>query len=206
MHAQKFGARVGYLAALLQFVAFGLYGQGLFDGSIHTNPVSWWMWGVETLVGLVIYADRTQDASKWAAEAASLLGVLGVNLYLGYRMLSGDIAAVLEPVALLDLVSTILAGIAFWFWLASRKRLGPEPALLVFQFALLAAAFPLIRSAYVDPSAEPLWPWVLWSISFGLQLLCTTIRWDGWMPLLNPANYLATHAIVAAIIWYGAAA
>lgn len=204
MFIRTLGAVCGYAAALIQAGAYGWYMLDLVEGSVHTNPVSWYLWLGETLVGLLIYADRTNDRSKWIAEAVAFVGVIAVAGYLTYQWWASGATELFGTVKVPDdLWSTGLAVLAFVVWVDKREHWGPGVANWVFQFALLAAAYPLIRAAWADPSAEPFWPWALWSASFFLQFLCACLRWDGVTPLLNPLNYLATHAAVAAIAYLG---
>jgi len=199
------GAWSGYFAALVQAVAFIWYCSEVFSKEAHTNPISWWLWLGETLVGLLIYVDRTRDTPKWLNEAVALVGVVSVALYLAVRMFLGDAAVILAPVEPIDIGAAAAAIGTFWFWLLTRKKWGAGASLWVFQIALITAAFPLIRATFVDPSAEPFWPWALWTVSFSLQFLCAAFRWDGIETLLNPLNYAITHGLIAWIIWLGVA-
>lgn len=199
------GAVCGYLAAVLNIVGFIWYSRAIATGSVETNPMSWWMWFAETGVGLAIYIDRTRDSSKWSAEAASMVGVTAVAGYLTVMALVGHAKAVFATVAVVDYGATIAAVASFIIWLSTRKKHGAVVGILVFQIVLVAAAFPLVRAAYVNPSAEPFGPWALWTAVFALQALCAWLRWDGVTALFNPINYTLTHGTVAWIVWYGAA-
>lgn len=196
----KIGTAAGYTAAIIQVIAFLLYCFEVFSKQAHTNPVTWWLWLGETLVGLLIYADRTQDRPKWITEAVAFVGVILVSLYLGVRMYLGDSSIIMESVESVDYLAAATAVGAFCFWLATRKRWGPSASIWVFQIALISAAFPLIRATLANPSAEPFWPWALWTLSFIFQLVCSLLRWDGFEPLVNPLNYAITHGVVALII------
>lgn len=198
---QQIGARFGYCAALLNAIAFLWYGYDTLAGTTATNPITWWLWFGETLVGLLIYADRTRDMSKWLVEAVSMIGVACVGGYLIYRVVTGHATTVLEPVEPVDfLVSLTTVGV-FIFWLKTRKRLGSSVSVWVFQVVLIAAALPLIRSTIADPTAEPLVPWLIWTGAFTCQTMCVLLRWDGWTPLLNPINYVITHLIIVVVVW-----
>lgn len=200
---RSFGAAAGYLAALANAVAFVWYGLYIWSGEAVTNPVTWMLWLGETAVSLSLYADRTRDRPKWMAEAVSMVGVVGICGLLGAKAAMGDLQLVLAAIEPIDVVIAIITVMVFKFWLGTRKMGGAGAALWAFQIALILAIAPLARSTYADPSAEPFWPWALWTVTFGLQTLCAWWRWDGWTPLLNPINYALTHAIVAGIVWYG---
>ncbi|OGG39894.1 hypothetical protein A2118_00725 [Candidatus Kaiserbacteria bacterium GWA2_50_9] len=199
------GAVFGYVAAAIMVVAFVWYGHDIWTGSARTNPLSWWMWAIETFVGLMIYADRTRDISKWVAEAASLVGVVVVALYLAVIAIQGHVSVVFASIESIDFVSTGAAIVTFGFWIATRKKLGAGPSIWVFQVTLILVAFPLIRATLADPSVEPFWPWTLWTISFGFQTVCAWLRWDGYEPVVNPLNYAIIHCLVAVIVLLGTA-
>jgi len=202
---RSIGAVCGYLAAVVNIIAFVWYGHGVLAGTVETNPLSWWMWLTETGVGLAIYIDRTRDLSKWSAEAVSMVGVTAVAGYLTVMAFIGHAKTVLISVAPVDYGATVAAAGAFVIWLSTRERHGAGIAILVFQIALVAAAFPLIRAAHANPLAEPFGPWALWTVAYGLQLLCAGLRLDGPGALWNPLNYTLTHGAVAWIVWQGAA-
>lgn len=201
----RLGAGFGYLAGFLNIVAFIWYNLDVVMGNVITNPVTWWLWLGETIVSLFLYIKLTKDFSKWAAEAVSLLGVATVLLLLSLKTFSGDSTIVFAAVEPIDYLSAIVAVAAFSVWLKTRKTHGALVASWVFQLAIVSAAVPLIRSAWADPSAEPFGPWAVWTIAFGLQTLCSGMRWSGFTPLLSPLNYTALHGIVALIVWFGAA-
>lgn len=201
---RRLGAQLGYLAAVVNAVAFVWYSFGILSGETETNPITWWLWLAETFIGLLIYADRTRDTSKWLAEAISMVGVTIVGGYLIFQVFAGHQEVVLHSVQPIDFLSAGLAAVALIFWISTRKRWGAGASLWVFQLALFSAAFPLIRAVAADPSSEPFWPWALWTGAFVLQALCAMLRWDGKEPLLNPINYAVTHGLVAWIIWFGA--
>ena len=196
----RLGAQAGYVAAILQAIAFVWYCVVVFSNDAHTNPISWWLWSGETLVGLLIYADRTRDAYKWLAEAVALVGVIAVAGYLAARIFIGDASVILAPVESIDVYIAIAAIGTFVFWLLTRKKWGPGASIWVFQVVLVLAVFPLVRATYANPVAEPLWPWALWTASFSFQFLSAALRWDGYEPLVNPLNYAITHGLVTWII------
>lgn len=200
------GAVCGYLAAITQVIAFGWYGWYLVQGAVDTNPLSWYLWLGETFVGLLIYADRTRDSSKYVGEVAALIGVICVTSFLTYQAWwQGTSDQIFSSVQFPDdIISTVIAIFAFVLWLDKRSTWGAGVVVWFFQIALLCAAYPLIRAAYVDPSAEPFGPWALWALAFILQFGAACLRWDGVTPLLNPINYAITHAAVAVIVWQGA--
>lgn len=202
---RNLGACAGYSAAFVQAIAFTWYCIIVFSHDAHTNPISWWLWLGETLVGLVIYIDHTRDTPKWINEAVAFVGVIMVASYLALRIFMGDTAIVLAPVETIDIVVAVATVATFCFWVLTREKLGAGISLWIFQIALVAAAFPLIRATFVDPSAEPFWPWALWTLSFSLQLLSASLRWDDIEALLNPLNYAATHGLVALIVWHSVA-
>ena len=201
----KLGAQAGYVAAVLQAIAFTWYCVVVFSNEAHTNPISWWLWFGETVVGLLIYADRTRDMYKWIAEATALVGVVAVAGYLAVRMFLGDARVVLATVEPVDIAIAIAAVAMFIFWLLTRKKWGPGISVWVFQIVLVLAIFPIVRATYANPAAEPLWPWILWTVSFSFQFLCAALRWDGYEPLVNPLNYAITHGLVSWIIFQGVA-
>lgn len=196
----RLGVEVGYVAAFVQAIAFIWYCIAVFTEHAHTNPISWWLWLAETAVGLAIYADRTRDMAKWLTEAVALIGVVIVAGYLAVLSLSGNAAFALQTVEPADYVAAATAACVFLFWILTRKTWGSGLSLWLFQIALLLAAFPLIRATFANPGSEPLWPWILWTVSFALQLFAAVLRWDGVSGLLNPLNYAITHGIVAGII------
>lgn len=201
MTCAQIGAACGYLAAALNAVVFVWYGREVLVGKVDTNPITWWLWMIETAVGLTIYVARTQDRSKWAAEAVSMLGVVIIAGYLTVMAFFGHARVVFASVEIVDYGVAALAIVAFVVY----NKCGPKVAIFVFQAALIAAIFPLLRATLVNPSAEPFGPWALWAVAFTLQALCAGLRWDGADTLLNPINYALTHGAVAWIVWQSAA-
>ena len=197
------GAGFGYLAAFLNVVAFVWYVVVIFGHDVTTNPITWWLWLGETITGLLIYADRTKDRSKWLLEATALVGVVIVGGYLAVEAVLGKVDVVLASVETIDYWITGLTIATFCFWLGTRKRLGASAALWLFQVVLLLAAVPLIRATWETPSAEPLGPWAIWTLAFVSLTICTRLRWDGKDVFIYAASNMATHGIITAIVLVG---
>ncbi len=198
------GAVFGYTAAFMNAVGLAWYSRDMFFGETITNPVTWWLWLVETIISLIIYVDRTKDMSKWATEAVSAVGVSIISLFLLFQTLSGEAHSVFETVELVDYIAATFAVVALVVWIVTRKTYGAGIALWVFQLALLSAIFPLMRSAVVETAVEPLGPWVLWTIAFAFQAICAYLRWDGYEPIVSPINYTITHGLIAITILHSA--
>jgi len=73
------GAVFGYVAAAIMVVAFVWYGHDIWTGSARTNPLSWWMWAIETFVGLMIYADRTDSRTCFSSIRVDRIDRLRLN-------------------------------------------------------------------------------------------------------------------------------
>jgi hypothetical protein len=123
---RKLGAISGYSAAIVQAIAFAWYCVLVFSHDAHTNPISWWLWLGETLVGLLIYIDHTRDTPKWINEAVAFIGVVLVGSYLLVRMLSGDTNVVLAPVETIDIVVAVATVATFCFWLLTRESIAVD--------------------------------------------------------------------------------
>ncbi len=202
------GSWCGFLAALTNLLAFTWYVYEVFGGKVDTNPVTWYLWLIETAVSLTLFRDRTHDMSKWLAEGVSMVGVLLVAVYLTGKVIGGQAAIVLASVQPSDVIPTLIAGAAFLVWTQTKDN--PRYtglALWVFQIALFAAVVPLIRATYAHPSVEPLGPWAMWTGAFTLQSICVILKLKKGEidTLLSPINYAITHGAIALIIWQGAA-
>lgn len=200
-------ASCGYLAAALNLVGFGLYFFEAFRGHVDTNPVTWYLWLLETFVSLTLYSSYTEKPSVWAAEAASLVGVILFCLYLTFEVVVNKKEVGWANVELIDWVTSLAVVIVYAIWLRMKDRpQWKKYSLVLFQVVLLAVAVPLIRSAAMHPHAEPFWPWAVWTVSFSLQALCAWLfqKNDG-VALANPVNYALTHGIVAVLAFGGVA-
>ncbi len=201
----RVGAAFGIVAGILNLVVFVWYCWTAFSGETTTNPISWWLWFAETLFCLFIYIDRTRDFPTWFTEAASMLGVTVISGYLIWEILIGDSSIVFASVETVDYVALGFAVLAFVVWAFTRKDDGKGPAIWFFQLALLSAIFPLVRSAYTDPTSEPLGPWIAWTFVFLFQTICAWLRVREPGAVVNPLMYTITHALVVGAMILGAA-
>lgn len=214
------GSVVAIASSALQVAAYAWYIPLVVDGSADTNPLSWLMWLVETFVGLVIYISLTNAWRKYLTEVFALIGVAIICGYLLYKWYVADGKNPFDNVDWgTDQLPTIVAGVilAFWALIESFSLLGKLPnrwehllvrvCMWLYLIPLVWAAYPLIRSTYEHPHAEPFGPWFLWTICFGLQVLSVWITWDRKRDSLeayfNPIGYTATHLAVAAIVYLG---
>ncbi|MEK7510800.1 MAG: hypothetical protein AAB582_01005 [Patescibacteria group bacterium] len=198
---RTFGAVCGYSAAVLNAIGFVWY--FLVIGETQTNPVTWLLWLVETGVSLWLYRSHTGDRAKWAAEAVSLIGVIGISFHLFVlQPMQGNGGTVWQTVEPIDYLVAILAIVALVYYWRSQKqgKTASRRALWIFQAALLTAILPLWRTVLDDPTSEPFWPWMIWTLAFVLQTFCAWLRWEDRTTLLNPINYAITHGVVALIV------
>jgi hypothetical protein len=203
---RNIGTVAGYANAVLQIVAFAWYGITIYSGATHTNPITWYLLFIETVVGLLIYANHTKDVPKYAGEIIALIGVVGMGIYLTTQTLWGT-RLVWETVDWnTDLIPTVAAVGAFLYWFPRRNsKRHSRIALWLYQIAIFGAMGPLILSTWTHPTAEPFGPWAVWTVGFALQTICAAFRWEDKESLFNPINYAITHGIVAGIVWYSAA-
>lgn len=201
----RFGAWCGWGAGILNLIGFVWYCTVVLDGSATTNAITWWMLLGETLVSLAILRDRTGDPATWFTEFVSMIGVGFVSLYLLWEVLQGKGLVVLASVATIDIFILGLTLAVGAIWLATRRKYGAGPAIWIFQIVLVSSMIPLVRSAYADPTSEPLGPWVLWCGVFFLQTVCAKLRLRELEAYINPLNYTLTHVLVVVAIILGSA-
>jgi tellurite resistance protein TehA-like permease len=202
------GGAFGYIGALVSVIGYILYGTHLLGGEATTNLVTWGLWSLETVLGFLVYKQQTQgDLPKYVEEMVAAVGCCAVTLLLvGKSALTGE--DLIAPIGWIDGVSVLLFAVVFVIYRRSLLLGDVWPATLAFQGVIVFSALPLARSAFENPSGEPLTPWVLWAMGFGLQFLCVLMRQEGRhsrRALLTPLNYLFWHGLVAGIVYFNAA-
>lgn len=210
----KMGAILGWTAAILNGVGFVIYCTPMLTGdALNTNPLSWWFWFIETLTSLVIiyhYLEKDNGSegghkSVWATEAVSMVGVTIVSLYLLLELHRWGIDDVFSAVETIDYVVTGLAIFSLAFWHVTRKRYGSGLAVWISQFGPLAAVYPLWRATLENPTSEPFWAWIIWTLAFALQTVSGWLRVRTLTTIVGPIVYTVTHLLVVLAIILGTA-
>ncbi len=202
------GAVLGYSGAVTSATAYTWYAIYLMQGEADTNVITWTLWALESVLSFFIYRRQTgNDFASYLEEAVASLGCISITLLMTFRAIWFD-ADIFGPLEWIDGISAVLF---LWVLKVYRRteRTGDVwPATLWFQVLLVVSSLPLVRSTWENPHGEPLWPWVIWSTGFALQLTCAYLRREGksFRTLLTPFNYFFWHAAVGVIVMTSGAA
>ena len=197
----QIGAFLGYIGAAVSFTAYTTYAVFLLQGRTDTNVITWGLWAVESILSFHIYRRQVKgDLPKYLEELVAAIGCCTVTAVLfGRATLAG--VDILKQLHWVDGISVILFLIVLYIYKTTKDVWN---ATLAFQGVVIFSSLPLVRSVFENPTAEPLLPWILWTLGFLFQLLCVIARSGGlasYRTFPTPMNYLFWHGFVAIIVF-----
>lgn len=172
---------IGTIAVLLTFLAYIPYYRDIFRGKTHPHIYSWALWGLLSVLLVILQIQGGAGPAVWVTIAAGML-CLGVVI-LSVKSGSKDVTNI-------DKVMAVLSLLAIAFWLLVKK---PEVSIILVIVADMLAFFPTIRKSYIHPYSETLSLYVTNAIRFFLALLAIesyTFLSTAWILMWASANAL----------------
>lgn len=212
--AWRVGLVFGVVSAILHLAGYVLYAEGLINGEIETNVVSWSLWVVGTLIAYLVYRDIAHD---WVKSLLNLICTISMFFIFGLlisNVLQGSISLEFDSEMITDLWIAVVDIFVMFIWILFRNR-NLRVVNFFFQLDIIISFIPIVRATIADPSAEPLLPWALWAAAYLFQYWCVGYRVEekieenedeGEEKLHTPFNYFAWHLVMACIILAGGAA
>lgn len=179
-------AVIGFVALLLNLVAYGLYFRGVFKGFTKPHPFTWLVFSV--VDGTVFFAQIVSGGGP-GAWILGMAAVLNACVFL-VALVWGE-----KRIPKTDWVCLVVAlfGIALW-------RLTNDPFLAVV-FASVAdavAKVPTMRKSYFRPHEETVSTWFLGALSYGISIAALTSL--NPTTVFFPAEIVATNALVVGVV------
>lgn len=211
--AWRVGLVFGIISVILHLAGYVLYAQGIVRGEVVTNPVSWFLWVVGSVVAYLVYNDIAKDKVK-----SALNFVCSVSMFFIFGLLVAGYMQDPTPLALdTDMVTDLwIAGVdlfVMFIWIRFRDK-SLSIVNFFFQLDIIISFIPIVRATLADPSAEPLLPWALWTTAYLFQYWC--VGWREEKPeegeakddekLQTPFNYFVWHLVMTVIILAGGTA
>jgi uncharacterized protein with PQ loop repeat len=171
----------GATAVILTFLSYIPYYRDILKGKTHPHIYSWSLWGLLTVLIVILQIKGGAGPGTWIAAAAGLLcvGVVILSLKRGKR-----------DITLADKIAAILSLIAIGFWLIANQ---PIVSVILVVTADILAFFPTVRKSWHHPYTETLSLYITNTFRFILGLLAVehyTILSSLWLAAWVAANGL----------------
>jgi len=168
---------IATVAVILTFVAYIPYYRDILKSKTRPHIYSWSLWGLLTVLLVVLQIKGGAGAATWVTATAGLLcfGVVLLSLKNGKKDITTS-----------DTVVAILSLLAIGFWLIADQ---PVISINLVIVADILAFIPTVRKSYYDPYSETLSLYVTNALRFTLALFA-----------VENYTYLSTSWIVAWVI------
>jgi hypothetical protein len=150
---------ISVVAVLLTFLAYIPYYRDIVKGKTRPHVYSWSLWGLLTVLIVVLQIRGGAGPATWVTAAAGLL-CLGV---VAFSLKSGK-----KDITYSDTVTAVLSLMAIGFWLIADQ---PIVSIILVIVADALAFFPTVRKSWNEPYAETLSLYVTNTLRFCLALL-----------------------------------
>jgi hypothetical protein len=109
---------LGPISILLTVAAYSRYVRKILNKHIHPHPVSWFLWGVVTLVAY--YVQQSQDAGpgSWATGLTAIV-CFGISGLCFWHFSDND-----QHLSVFDVSSLALGLVACWFYWSQKSPIG----------------------------------------------------------------------------------
>jgi hypothetical protein len=181
---------LSYTAAMLHILAFYLYGKKILkskkDGS-GPNAATWTIWAFGSFLTLINYDFVAEDLFKETVAMADAFGCLVIFCISFGRF---------QKLGRSEWVILAVDGLAILVWLMFRSA---TYTYAVLQISATLSVIPTCVSTWKNPKSEPALVWFLWALAYGLSAIVVLLRWEQWVDIVYPLNYMVMHLAVAVI-------
>jgi len=181
----------GVASGVVQLIGYWIYSQY----SSKINIGSWMIWTFGAFVELVSYYFMTEgDLVKIILPAACAVACILCFLTALVRRRFG------WP----DKVTWWFVGADVAITLVGLALHNATVANLLYQVSFALSLVPMLRGMMRDEEREHPFPWLVWSVAYGLFLTSVSLRtdwsdwrlWKDWLDVVYPTTGLVTHWIV----------
>lgn len=179
------------LVALTLLAGYAVYYKSVKNG-VRPNTTLWTLWTFGSLLELASYMVVTGD---WAKNVLPLVcAVACIVLYIYFlahgkfqRLTFGNILIIIADIAALIL------------WFVTESAL---VANLAMQVSTVISFIPMYKEVFDEDENETQLPWIIWSITYALDILLVITRWEKWGDLAYPLTNFVLHFAMWALIYF----
>ena len=147
-----------------------------------------------TLINALSYISMTGDPIKSILAFTDFIACLIITCLILFKGRYLKLGLTEKLVIVFSLLSIFI-----WFLLRSATY-----ANLLLQVAYVLAFVPTYVGVYKNASVERALPWLLWTISFIINLLVIALRWNvAWQDFVNPVVAIVLHFGLALLVARG---
>ena len=200
----RMGMWLGIFAAVLHAIAYITYGFDIWQGDVHTNPISWFLWVIGTFISYLIVRDISKDWAISLLNAVCAIGMTGVFILICYKITSSGLPITATFDAVTDIPIALLDIVVMGVWLKYRKS-HLRLVNVVFQIDIFLSFLPIAFATLAHPTSETFAPWAIWTCAYLVQVLCVMYRAShaNRESIHTPIHYLAWHFFMATVVLYG---
>lgn len=177
---------LGVTAGLIQLAGYWLYNKGLRKTEINPNATSWAIWGIGSVVAVIVYSDLVND---WVLEFLPTVCAVAALLTFIHMMVRGTFK---RPDRTEALIFVLDMAVLLYYFTSDNALI----ANIFMVIDILISFVPIIRSTWDDPIAEDPKPWLIWSGAYTLLVLVSFLRGESLWDALMPTAYLFLHIII----------
>lgn len=177
----------GLLPGLLSLSAFVMYNVNAKKGTAKPNPVSWFIWSVQSILNAWTYFQMrgVYATTPFFVGALSCTGTFLYVLYAGKFDLS------FRKIRK-DLVAFVMSLVALYIYWSYRTA---QSANLINLAGFMISSEPTITGVRKDPSKEKPLPWAIWTIAFTITGIGAALD-HRWLSLITPVGLVIIHGAV----------
>jgi len=179
----SFAIALGVLAGLVQLAGYWLYNKKLSHSEINPNVITWAIWGLGSVVAVIIYKDLAND---WVKEFLPTVCAIAAFATFVHMMVRGSF----QRPDRLEIELLILDVMVVVYWVVSDNPFLSNVFLII---DIQISFAPILRSTWRFPETEDPKPWLVWSLAYTMLTAVVIMRWEKWWDLLLPVNYLILH-------------
>jgi hypothetical protein len=179
------------LVALTLLAGYVVYYKSVKDG-VRPNTTLWTLWTFGSLLELASYMGVTGD---WAKNVLPFVCSLAcITLYIYFlshgkfqKLTFGNILIIFA-----DLMAMIL-------WYVTESAL---VANLAMQVSTVISFIPMYIEVFDDEENEKQLPWIIWSVTYALDIILVITRWEKWGDLAYPLTNFVLHFGMWMLIYF----
>lgn len=178
---------ISILSGVTQLWGYLIYAKYTIFGKIRPNAASWSIWAFGAVLESLSYIYLTGDVFKNILPivcAISAVLFFIVCIVKGYFSRPSNFEI---SIVVLDIIIIII-----WFITKS-----PFYANILLVITAVISFLPLIVNVYKNPKYEDSFPWFIWTLAYGLQIIVVFFRFEKAEDLIYPVVFFILHIIVA---------
>jgi hypothetical protein len=109
---------LGSISILLTVAAYSRYFRKILNKRIHPHPVSWFLWGVVTLVAYYVQQGQDAGPGSWATGLTAIV-CFGISGLCFWQFSNSN-----QRLSVFDFCSLALGLVACWFYWSQKSPIG----------------------------------------------------------------------------------